>query len=48
MPKTLPRGIWMLGFESLFMDVSSGMIDAVLTLLGLLAVKPHEHRHGEA
>lgn len=32
MPKSLPRGIWMLGFVSLFMDVSSEMIHAVLPL----------------
>lgn len=32
MPKRLPRGIWMLGFVSLFMDVSSEMIHAVLPL----------------
>jgi MFS family permease len=32
MPKNLPRGIWMLGFVSLFMDVSSEMIHAVLPL----------------
>jgi MFS family permease len=32
MPKTLPRGIWMLGLVSLFMDVSSEMIHAVLPL----------------
>lgn len=32
MPKNLPRGIWMLGFVSLFMDISSEMIHAVLPL----------------
>jgi MFS family permease len=32
MPKRLPRGIWMLGLVSLFMDVSSEMIHAVLPL----------------
>ena len=32
MPKSLPRGIWMLGFVSLFMDVSSEMIHAMLPL----------------
>ncbi|MCA3560394.1 MAG: MFS transporter [Aestuariivirga sp.] len=31
-PKNLPRGIWMLGFVSLFMDVSSEMIHAILPL----------------
>lgn len=31
-PKNLPRGIWMLGFTSLFMDVSSEMIHAILPL----------------
>ena len=30
--KNLPRGIWMLGFVSLFMDVSSEMIHAILPL----------------
>ncbi len=32
MPKHIPRGVWMLGFVSLFMDVSSEMIHAVLPL----------------
>ena len=32
MTKRLPRGIWMLGFVSLFMDVSSEMIHAILPL----------------
>ncbi len=32
LPKNLPRGIWMLGFVSLFMDVSSEMIHAILPL----------------
>ena len=32
LPKNLPRGIWMLGFISLFMDVSSEMIHAILPL----------------
>ena len=32
LPKNLPRGIWMLGFMSLFMDVSSEMIHAILPL----------------
>ena len=32
MPQDLPRGIWMLGFVSLFMDVSSEMIHAMLPL----------------
>ncbi|MFN4143992.1 MFS transporter [Aestuariivirga sp.] len=32
MPKHLPRGIWMLGLVSLFMDVSSEMIHAILPL----------------
>ena len=32
LPKSLPRGIWMLGFVSLFMDVSSEMIHAILPL----------------
>ena len=32
MPKNIPRGVWMLGFVSLFMDVSSEMIHAVLPL----------------
>ena len=32
MPKSLPRGIWMLGLVSLFMDVSSEMIHAILPL----------------
>ena len=32
MLKNLPRGVWMLGFVSLFMDVSSEMIHAVLPL----------------
>lgn len=32
MLKRLPRGIWMLGFVSLFMDVSSEMIHAILPL----------------
>ena len=31
-PPSLPRGIWMLGFVSLFMDVSSEMIHAILPL----------------
>jgi MFS family permease len=30
--KAIPRGVWMLGFVSLFMDVSSEMIHAVLPL----------------
>ena len=30
--KNIPRGVWMLGFVSLFMDVSSEMIHAVLPL----------------
>ena len=32
MLKNIPRGVWMLGFVSLFMDVSSEMIHAVLPL----------------
>ena len=32
LPRNLPRGIWMLGFVSLFMDVSSEMIHAILPL----------------
>lgn len=32
LPKILPRGIWMLGFVSLFMDVSSEMTHAILPL----------------
>ncbi len=32
MLKHMPRGVWMLGFVSLFMDVSSEMIHAVLPL----------------
>jgi len=32
LPKNLPRGIWMLGFVSLFMDVSSEMVHAILPL----------------
>ena len=32
MLKSIPRGVWMLGFVSLFMDVSSEMIHAVLPL----------------
>ena len=32
MLKRIPRGVWMLGFVSLFMDVSSEMIHAVLPL----------------
>ena len=32
MPKNIPRGVWMLGFVSLFMDISSEMIHAVLPL----------------
>lgn len=28
----IPRGVWVLGFVSLFMDVSSEMIHAVLPL----------------
>jgi len=32
LPKNLPRGIWMLGLVSLFMDVSSEMIHAILPL----------------
>jgi MFS family permease len=32
LPKNLPRGIWILGFVSLFMDVSSEMIHAILPL----------------
>ena len=32
LPKNLPRGIWMLGFVSLFMDVSSEMTHAILPL----------------
>src|SRR5438874_9034420 len=30
--KAIPRGVWVLGFVSLFMDVSSEMIHAVLPL----------------
>lgn len=33
MTARLPRGIWMLGFVSLFMDISSEMIHAILPLL---------------
>ena len=32
MLKRIPRGVWMLGFVSLFMDISSEMIHAVLPL----------------
>ena len=32
MQRNIPRGVWMLGFVSLFMDVSSEMIHAVLPL----------------
>lgn len=32
MLKNMPRGVWMLGFVSLFMDISSEMIHAVLPL----------------
>lgn len=32
MSKTIPRGVWMLGLVSMFMDVSSEMIHAVLPL----------------
>jgi MFS family permease len=32
MLKNIPRGVWMLGFVSLFMDISSEMIHAVLPL----------------
>jgi MFS family permease len=32
MLKDMPRGVWMLGFVSLFMDVSSEMIHAILPL----------------
>ena len=28
----IPRGVWVLGFISLFMDVSSGMVHLVLPL----------------
>ncbi len=42
MLKKMPRGVWMLGFVSLFMDLSSEMIHALLpiyltTVLGLSA-----------
>lgn len=32
LPKNMPLGIWMLGFVSLFMDVSSEMVHAILPL----------------
>ena len=32
MTDRIPRGVWMLGFVSLFMDVSSEMIHAILPL----------------
>ncbi len=56
MLKHMPRGVWMLGFVSLFMDVSSEMIHAVLplfvvgtlgasaALLGLLEALPRRRR----
>ena len=32
MPAKMPRGIWMLGFVSLLMDISSEMIHSLLPL----------------
>ena len=44
MPKSLPRTVWVLGFVSLLMDVSSEMIHSLLpmflvTVLGVSALR---------
>jgi hypothetical protein len=48
--KKIPRGVWVLGFVSLFMDVSSEMIHALLPVFLVVTLSAHpptEARRGD-